>query len=109
MFATAADNQHPGSGPGYDLQTGLEPGGQSGAASHTDSANSQEPLWAYQKSPSDYYPSAALEGYDNTGHPGGHMGSYPYIDETPTDAGHGHYFPPGGQEARSRPIFRISA
>ena len=114
MFAIAADNQHPGPGPGYDLQSGLEPGGQSGANSHTDSANSQEPLWAYQKSPSDYYPSAALEGYDNTmsGHPG-HMGSYPYIDETPTEAGHGHFFPgphhrDPGAEARSMAGSRIS-
>ena len=91
-----------------------EPGGQSGANSHTDSANSQEPLWAYQKSPSDYYPSAALEGYDNSmnGHPG-HMGSYPYIDQTPTDAGHGHFFPgphhrDPGAEARSMAGSRIS-
>merc|ERR1719225_380828 len=105
MFAIAADNQHPG--PGYDLATGLEPGAQSGANSHTDSANSQEPLWAYQKSPSDYYPSAALEGYDNSmnGHPG-HLGSYPSIDETPTEPSRGHFFP--GQDARSMAGSRIS-
>ena len=67
------------SGAGYDLQTQLDK--ESGANSHTDSANSQEPLWAYQKSPSDYYPSAALEGYENNITATG----YPYIDETPTD------------------------
>merc|ERR1719225_284040 len=107
MFAIAADNQHGGPGPGYDLQSGLEVGGQSGANSHTDSANSQEPLWAYQKSPSDYYPSAALEGYDNSmGAPPGHLGSYPYIDETPTEPSRGHFFP--GQDARSMAGSRIS-
>ena len=74
MFSIAADNQH---GSHATAGLGLEQG--SASNSHTDSANSQEPLWAYQKSPSDYYPAAALEGYDNG------MGAYPYIDETPTE------------------------
>ena len=84
MFAIAADNQHGAHhGAGFDHhdhhQTHVVDK-ESGANSHTDSANSQEPLWAYQKSPSDYYPSAALEGYENN-----ISSSYPYIDETPSD------------------------
>jgi len=116
MFAIAADNQHgshPGHGPGYDLHHQIDKGGHggSGANSHTDSANSQEPLWAYQKSPSDYYPSAALEGYDNNlgPLPGAGPGGYPYIDETPTDPdrhylSHVHHHDPSESGRLSRPI-----
>ena len=98
MFAIAADNQH-------GAHHHLGPSDQGSAStSHTDSANSQEPLWAYQKSPSDYYPAAALEGYDN-----GMGTSYPYIDETPTDPDRNYLPPPHLQhhthEGRiSRPV-----
>ena len=79
MFAIAGDNQHGvGLHSGYDLNSQIE---QSSANSGTDSANSQEPLWAYQKSLSDiHYPAAALQGYENSLGQG-----YPFIDETPTD------------------------
>ena len=98
MFAIAADHQH---GTAAQLQ---DPGAGGSGASHTDSANSQEPLWAYQKSPSDYYPSAALEGYDNTApYP---VTSYPYIDETPTDPDRGLYLPPRGEDLGPRPHSR---
>ena len=106
MFAIAGDNQHGvGLHSGYDLNSQME---QSSANSGTDSANSQEPLWAYQKSQGEiHYPPAALQGYDNS------MGHYPFIDETPTDPdknyfsyrensehhlhGHGHSRPISGQ------------
>ena len=86
MFAIAGDNQHGVGGglrltSGFDLNSQME---QSSANSGTDSANSQEPLWAYQRSEQQshtdiHYPAAALQGYDNS------LGHYPYIDETPTE------------------------
>jgi len=92
MFSIAAENQHGISN--YDINQQIEQGSSN---SQADSANSQEPLWAYQQSPvSDgmtrfqepstsnsgphLYPSHALAGYDNAGPP-----SYPFIDDTPSD------------------------
>merc|ERR1711892_524737 len=92
MFSIAAENQHGISN--YDINQQIEQGSSN---SQADSANSQEPLWAYQQSPvSDgmtrfqepstsnsgphLYPSHALAGYDNSGPP-----SYPFIDDTPSD------------------------
>ena len=73
MFTIAGENQL---ASGYDLNQHSE---QGSSKSQTDSANSTEPLWAYQKSPGDHYPSQALQGYENS------LGNYPFIDETPTD------------------------
>jgi len=88
VFAIAGENQH-GIASSYDMNQQAEHGSSN---SHTDSANSQEPLWAYQKSSSEgafsdtHYPAAALQGYENSLPP-----QYPYIDETPTDPP-GNYF-----------------
>jgi len=91
MFNIVGNSQHGISN--YDITQQLEQGSSN---SHTDSANSQEPLWAYQKSPSDHikgfheptstshdakaFTSKAQSAYDNPGPP-----TYPFIDETPTD------------------------
>ena len=100
MFAIAGENQH---GlrlhSGFDLNSQIE---QSSANSGTDSANSQEPLWAYQKSQSDiHYPAAALQGYENSlGH------HYPFIDDTPTDPDRNYFSYRDSSEPgrHSRPI-----
>ena len=88
MFAIAGDNQHGvGLHSGFDLNSQIE---QSSANSGTDSANSQEPLWAYQRSDI-HYPAAALQGYDNSvgqshqSHQSHQPHHYPFIDDTPTD------------------------
>ena len=62
MFTIAGENQH--GTRQYDLSSHqIE---QASSNSQSDSANSQEPLWSYQKSPSEgmdlHYPPAALAG-----------------------------------------------
>ena len=110
MFAIAGDNQHGLSGglrlhSGFDLNSQME---QSSANSGTDSANSQEPLWAYQRSDS-HYPAAALQGYDNSVGQLGQLGPphhYPFIDDTPTSEPDKNYFSYSSDHTgrHSRPI-----
>ena len=62
MFTIAGENQH--GTRQYDMSSHqIE---QASSNSQSDSANSQEPLWSYQKSPSEgmdlHYPPAALAG-----------------------------------------------
>jgi len=99
MFAIAGENQH-GTMTGYDINQQIEQGSSN---SQTDSANSQEPLWAYQKSPSEgqfdpHYPSQALQGYENS------VDHYPYIDQTPTDPDRNYFAYRDPAEAATRPM-----